>query len=74
MTTSHHCDNDFTPLLAHTQQILLTADPGALSILKGLLAFDPVNRPTAEEALAHPYFRGGFEVAPFPLLVLTEHS
>jgi len=34
------------------------ADPGALAILKRLLAFDPANRPSAEEALAHPYFRG----------------
>eukprot|EP00967_Tisochrysis_lutea_P065982 scaffold85875_cov22-Tisochrysis_lutea.AAC.5 len=36
------------------------ADPGALAILKRLLAFDPANRPSAEEALAHPYFRGVF--------------
>ena len=32
------------------------ADPAALTILKRLLAFDPSDRPTAEQALADPYF------------------
>ncbi|CAN0891207.1 Mitogen-activated protein kinase 19 [Linum grandiflorum] len=35
-----------------------TADPLALRLLQRLLAFDPKDRPTAEEALADPYFRG----------------
>ncbi|XP_073058300.1 mitogen-activated protein kinase 15-like [Primulina eburnea] len=34
------------------------ADPLALKLLKRLLAFDPKDRPSAEEALADPYFRG----------------
>ena len=34
------------------------ADAGALSLLKKLLSFDPAQRPTAEEALADPYFAG----------------
>ncbi|KAK4787798.1 hypothetical protein SAY86_011631 [Trapa natans] len=34
------------------------ADPLALQLLEKLLAFDPKDRPTAEEALAHPYFKG----------------
>ncbi|XP_020251668.1 mitogen-activated protein kinase 9-like isoform X2 [Asparagus officinalis] len=34
------------------------ADPLALCLLERLLAFDPKDRPTAEEALADPYFRG----------------
>lgn len=34
------------------------ADPLALKLLERLLAFDPKDRPTAEEALADPYFRG----------------
>ncbi|GER53417.1 mitogen-activated protein kinase [Striga asiatica] len=34
------------------------ADPLALRLLEKLLAFDPKDRPTAEEALAHPYFKG----------------
>ncbi|XP_030460093.2 mitogen-activated protein kinase 9-like isoform X1 [Syzygium oleosum] len=34
------------------------ADPLALHLLERLLAFDPKNRPTAEEALADPYFHG----------------
>ncbi|CAM0947193.1 unnamed protein product [Alopecurus aequalis] len=34
------------------------ADPEALRLLERLLAFDPKDRPTAEEALADPYFRG----------------
>ncbi|XP_042501929.1 mitogen-activated protein kinase 9-like [Macadamia integrifolia] len=34
------------------------ADPLALRLLEHLLAFDPKDRPTAEEALADPYFHG----------------
>ncbi|KAK7398810.1 hypothetical protein VNO78_09983 [Psophocarpus tetragonolobus] len=34
------------------------ADPLALRLLERLLAFDPKDRPTAEEALADPYFIG----------------
>lgn len=34
------------------------ADPAALHLLARLLAFDPSARPTAEEALADPYFVG----------------
>lgn len=34
------------------------ADPAALRLLQRLLAFDPKDRPTAEEALADPYFKG----------------
>jgi hypothetical protein len=34
------------------------ADAGALRLLRRLLAFDPAERPTAEEALADPYFTG----------------
>ncbi|XWS50811.1 hypothetical protein CRYUN_Cryun12cG0121000 [Craigia yunnanensis] len=33
-------------------------DPLALRLLERLLAFDPKDRPTAEEALADPYFSG----------------
>jgi serine/threonine protein kinase len=29
---------------------------GALALLRRLLAFDPADRPSAEEALADPYF------------------
>mmetsp|Transcript_16295 Transcript_16295/g.35225 ORF Transcript_16295/g.35225 Transcript_16295/m.35225 type:complete len:682 (+) Transcript_16295:136-2181(+) len=34
------------------------ADPAALALLRRLLAFDPAERPAAEEALADPYFAG----------------
>ncbi|GFR41333.1 hypothetical protein Agub_g2018 [Astrephomene gubernaculifera] len=34
------------------------ADPLALDLLARMLAFDPVDRPTAAVALAHPYFAG----------------
>ncbi|XP_039121303.1 mitogen-activated protein kinase 10-like isoform X1 [Dioscorea cayenensis subsp. rotundata] len=34
------------------------ADPLGLKLLERLLAFDPKDRPTAEEALADPYFKG----------------
>nr|KYP73273.1 Mitogen-activated protein kinase 19 [Cajanus cajan] len=33
-------------------------DPMALSLLQKMLAFDPMDRPTAKEALADPYFKG----------------
>ena len=32
------------------------ADLRALALLRRLLAFDPADRPSAEEALADPYF------------------
>ncbi len=32
------------------------ASPAALALLQRLLAFDPLDRPTAAEALADPYF------------------
>ncbi|GFS36351.1 MAP kinase 19 [Actinidia rufa] len=35
-----------------------SADPSALRLLQRLLAFDPKDRPTAEEALTDPYFKG----------------
>ncbi|KAJ7965092.1 Mitogen-activated protein kinase [Quillaja saponaria] len=35
-----------------------SADPLALRLMERLLAFDPKDRPTAEEALADPYFEG----------------
>ncbi|EFJ44855.1 mitogen-activated protein kinase 4, partial [Volvox carteri f. nagariensis] len=38
------------------------ADPLALDLLSRLLAFDPADRPSAAEALAHPYFAGLPEV------------
>lgn len=43
------------------------ADPGALALLRRLLAFDPSDRPTAEEALADPYFQGLHCVAREPI-------
>ncbi|ONM25107.1 Mitogen-activated protein kinase 16 [Zea mays] len=33
------------------------ADPLALGLLERMLAFEPKDRPSAEEALAHPYFK-----------------
>ncbi|KAI9075903.1 hypothetical protein K1719_042183 [Acacia pycnantha] len=40
------------------EQKFPNADPLALRLLRRLLAFDPKDRPTAEEALADPYFKG----------------
>ncbi|KAG2489178.1 hypothetical protein HYH03_012404 [Edaphochlamys debaryana] len=49
------------------EQHFLRADRGALRLLKRLLAFDPAERPTAEEALADPYFTGLHCVAREPV-------
>lgn len=38
------------------EQYFPRVDRGALALLKRLLAFDPTDRPSAEEALADPYF------------------
>ncbi len=40
------------------EQYFPKADKGALRLLKRMLAFDPAERPTSEEALADPYFTG----------------
>jgi mitogen-activated protein kinase 1/3 len=40
------------------QHKFANADPLAVRLLERLLAFDPRDRPTAEEALADPYFKG----------------
>lgn len=40
------------------QQKFPNADPAAVRLLGRLLAFDPAHRPSAEEALADPYFKG----------------
>ncbi|KAI4323086.1 hypothetical protein L6164_022721 [Bauhinia variegata] len=45
------------PPMAFTEKFPNT-DPLALRLLQRLLAFDPKDRPTAEEALADPYFKG----------------
>ena len=34
------------------------ADKGALRLLKKMLSFDPIERPSSDEALADPYFAG----------------
>lgn len=41
------------------EQYFHRSDPAALALLRRLLAFDPAERPSAEEALADPYFTGG---------------
>ena len=40
------------------EKYFVKADRGALRLLQRMLAFDPVERPTCEEALADPYFNG----------------
>ena len=40
------------------EQYFGKADRDALRLLKQMLAFDPAERPTSEQALADPYFSG----------------
>ncbi|KAL2331271.1 hypothetical protein Fmac_018852 [Flemingia macrophylla] len=40
------------------EQKFPNADPSALRLMQRLLAFDPKDRPTAQEALADPFFKG----------------
>ncbi|KAI4979655.1 hypothetical protein ZWY2020_016408 [Hordeum vulgare] len=51
-------------------RMFCNADPQAVRVLERLLAFDPKDRPTAEEALADPYFEGlpklEHEPSPYP--------
>ncbi|KAJ6352501.1 hypothetical protein OIU76_001687 [Salix suchowensis] len=47
-----------TPSLDTISRKFPNADPLALCLLERLLAFDPKDRPTAEEALGDPYFKG----------------
>ncbi|KAE8780961.1 Mitogen-activated protein kinase 13 [Hordeum vulgare] len=51
-------------------RMFCNADPQAVRLLERLLAFDPKDRPTAEEALADPYFEGlpklEHEPSPYP--------
>eukprot|EP01025_Chloroclados_australasicus_P051797 TRINITY_DN6036_c0_g1_i5.p1 TRINITY_DN6036_c0_g1~~TRINITY_DN6036_c0_g1_i5.p1 ORF type:complete len:550 (+),score=62.39 TRINITY_DN6036_c0_g1_i5:126-1775(+) len=47
-------------------KVFPNTDPNALNLLKRLLAFDPAERPTAEEALADPYFKGLQNIAREP--------
>lgn len=42
------------------EQYFPRADRGALRLLKRMLEFDPAARPTAEEALSDPYFKGTY--------------
>lgn len=39
-------------------QKFVNVDPLAIGLLERMLAFDPRDRPTAEQALADPYFKG----------------
>eukprot|EP00798_Chlamydomonas_sp_ICE-L_P030682 gene30682-35706_t len=53
----------FLQAMPHKDPVSLTqsfpgADPEGLDLLRQMLAFDPQDRPTAEEALTHPYFDG----------------
>ena len=41
------------------KQLFTAADAVTLDLLESLLAFDPMKRPTALEALKHPYFAQG---------------
>ena len=50
------------------------AAPPALALLEKMLAFDPDDRPTAEEALADPYFAGLADAAREPAAEIVSRS
>ncbi|KAG8382774.1 hypothetical protein BUALT_Bualt05G0112300 [Buddleja alternifolia] len=53
----HLCSMRKKPAIPLSQKFR-NIDPLALCLLERLIAFDPKDRPSAEEALAHPYFHG----------------
>ena len=50
------------------------AAPPALALLEKMLAFDPDDRPTVEEALADPYFAGLADAAREPAAEIVSRS
>lgn len=44
------------PTRPRWDSVFAGCDPTAVDLLRGLLAFDPLHRITAEQALAHPFF------------------
>jgi serine/threonine protein kinase len=44
-----------TPL----SKLITNACPEAIDLITSLCAWDPANRPTVQQALAHPYFQVG---------------
>ncbi|EEF33649.1 cyclin-dependent kinase F-4 [Ricinus communis] len=45
-------------------QLIPTASKDALSLIKSLCSWDPCKRPTAEEALQHPFFHSCYSIPP----------
>ncbi|EEF29456.1 mak, putative [Ricinus communis] len=48
----------------HLSLLMPTASKDALSLFKSLCSWDPCKRPTAEEALQHPFFHSCYSIPP----------
>ncbi|CAM6093072.1 unnamed protein product [Calypogeia fissa] len=48
----------------HLSLLMPTASPEAIDLISALCSWDPKKRPTAAEALAHPFFQAGIPMQP----------
>ncbi|CAM6102051.1 unnamed protein product [Calypogeia fissa] len=48
----------------HLSVLIPTASPEAIDLMTALCSWDPNKRPTASQALAHPFFQAGIPISP----------
>lgn len=56
------------------EEVMGVEDPELADFLKRLLTIDPADRPTAEEALQHPFMTNDREFGPYELPVAGQNG